>query len=74
MSQKLISKGPIIIEDDCWLGFESEILSGVHIGKHSIVAARAVVTHDVPPYCMVAGNPAKIIKKYNFETRRWERV
>lgn len=72
--QKLISKGPVIIEDQCWLGFGCEILSGVHIGRHSVVAARAVVTKDVPPYCVVAGNPAKIVKKYNFETAKWERV
>ena len=72
--QKLISKGPVIIEDDCWLGFSCEVLSGVHIGKHSIVAARAVVTKDVPPYCIVAGNPARIVKKYNFDTKQWERV
>lgn len=72
--QPLISKGPIIIDDDCWLGFGSEILSGVHIGKHSIVAARAVVTKDVPPYTIVAGNPAKIVKQYNFDTKRWEKV
>lgn len=72
--QTLISKGPVIIEDQCWLGFGSEVLSGVHIGRHSVVAARAVVTKDVPPFCVVAGNPAKIIKKYSFETSRWERV
>ena len=42
--QPLITKGPVIIEDNCWLGFGCEILSGVHIGEHSIVAARAVVT------------------------------
>lgn len=72
--QKLISKGPVIIEDDCWLGFESEILSGVHIGKHSIVAARAVVTKDVPPYSIVAGNPARIIKQFNTNSNSWERV
>lgn len=72
--QKLISKGPVIIEDDCWLGFGCEILSGVHIGKHAIVAARAVVTRDVPPYSIVAGNPAKILKQYNFESKQWERV
>lgn len=71
--QPLISKGPIIIEDDCWLGFESEILSGVHIGKHAIVAARAVVTKDVPAYSIVAGNPARVVKRYNFETKKWER-
>ena len=72
--QKLITKGPVIIEDDCWLGFGCEVLSGVHIGRHAIVAARAVVTHDVPCYSIVAGNPAKVIKKYNFETKQWESV
>lgn len=72
--QKLITKGPVVIEDDCWLGFSCEILSGVHIGRHSIVAARAVVTRDVPPYSIVAGNPARVVKQYNFETKQWERV
>ena len=72
--QALISKGPVIIEDDCWLGFSCEILSGVHIGKHSIVAARAVVTKDVPSFTIVAGNPAKVIKKYNKESKIWEKI
>lgn len=72
--QPLISKGPVIIEDDCWLGFSCEILSGVHIGKHCVVAARAVVTKDVPPYSIVAGNPARIVKQYNFDTKKWESV
>lgn len=72
--QPLISKGPVIIEDQCWLGFSCEILSGVHIGKHSIVAARAVVTKDVPPYSIVAGNPARVVKQYNFDTRKWESI
>lgn len=72
--QPLITKGPVIIDDQCWLGFNCEILSGVHIGGHSIVAARAVVTKDVPPYCIVAGNPAKIVKKYNDKTKKWEKV
>lgn len=71
--QPLISKGPVVIEDQCWLGFSCEILSGVHIGRHSIVAARAVVTKDVPPYSIVAGNPARIVKQYNFETHEWEK-
>ena len=72
--QQLISKGAVVIEDNCWLGFNCEILSGVHIGKNSVVGARAVVTHDVPPYSIVAGNPAKLIKQFNFETQKWERV
>jgi len=72
--QRLISKGGVVIEDDCWLGFACEVLSGVTIGKHSIVAARAVVTKDVPAYSIVAGNPARIVKKYNFESQVWETV
>ncbi len=72
--QPLISKGPVIIEDDCWLGFSCEILSGVHIGKHCVVAARSVVTKDVPAYSIVAGNPARIVKQYSFETNKWEKV
>lgn len=72
--QRLICKGPVEIEDDCWLGFSCEILSGVHIGKHCIVAARAVVTKNVPAYSIVAGNPAKVIKKYNFHNQKWEKV
>lgn len=72
-SQPLITKGPVIIEDNCWLGFGCEILSGVHIGEHSIVAARAVVTKNVPAYSIVAGNPAKIVKQYNFQTCKWEK-
>ena len=72
--QKLISKGPIVIEDDCWLGFNCEILSGVHIGKHCVVAARAVVTKDVPSYSIIAGNPAKIIKQFNFISKKWDTI
>lgn len=72
--QPLISKGGISIGDECWLGFGCEILSGVHVGKHCVVAAHAVVTKDVPDYCIVAGNPAKVIKKYDFEKRIWERI
>lgn len=72
--QKLISKGGIKIEEQCWLGFGCEILSGVTIGKHSIIAARAVVTKNVPPYSIVAGNPARIIKQFNEKTKEWEKV
>lgn len=54
---------PIVIEDKVWIGINSTILSGVRIGYGSIVGAQSVVTHDVPPMTIVAGNPAKIIKK-----------
>ena len=59
----LSSKGPVIIEDDVWIGDKATILPGVTIGKGSVIAANSVVTKDVPSYCIVGGNPAKIIKK-----------
>lgn len=58
----LVSKGPVIIEDNVWIGEMVCIMPGVKIGKGSIIGANAVVTKDVPPYCVVGGNPAKIIK------------
>lgn len=60
------SKGPICIGNDVWIGMGVTILSGVNIGDGSVVAAQSVVTKDVPPYTIVAGNPAKIIK-YRFD-------
>lgn len=59
----LYSKGPVIIEDNVFIGEKASIMPGVHIGKGSIIAANSVVTKDVPCYCVVAGVPAKIIKK-----------
>lgn len=61
-----ISKGDIIIEDDVWIGQNAIVLSGVTIGQGAVVAAGAVVTSDVPPYAIVGGVPAKVIK-YRFE-------
>lgn len=60
-----ITRGPIVLEDDVWLGFRSTVMSGVTIGKGAVVAAGAVVTKDVPPYAIVGGVPARIIK-YRF--------
>ena len=59
------SKGKIEISDDVWIGTNALILSGVHIGKGAVVAAGSVVTKDVPPFAIVGGVPAKVIK-YRF--------
>ena len=58
-----VSTSAVIIEDDIWVGANAVILPGVTIGHHSVVAAGAVVTQDVPPHSLVAGVPAKIIKQ-----------
>ena len=64
----------ITIEDEVWIGANAVITAGVTIGKHSVVAAGSVVTKDVPPYSIVAGNPARLLKQYNKETGEWERI
>lgn len=53
---------PVVIEDNVWIGEYSAVLKGVTIGRGSIVASHSVVTKDVPPYSIVAGNPAKVVK------------
>lgn len=55
----------VSIEDDVWIGAGSIILNGVTIGKGAVVGCGSVVTHDVPPHTVVAGNPAKIIRAIN---------
>lgn len=57
------NKGNIVIGNDVWIGYEAVIMAGVHIGDGAIIAARAVVTKDVPPYTIVGGTPAKEIRK-----------
>jgi len=71
--QKTITK-QIIIQDNVWIGANCVVTAGVNIGKHSIIGAGSIVTKSVPDYCVALGNPAKIIKKYNFENNLWERV
>jgi virginiamycin A acetyltransferase len=61
------SKGPIVIGSDVWIGSQVCILSGVTIGDGAIVGANSTVTRDVPPFSIVAGNPARVVK-YRFAT------
>lgn len=57
------NKGDIVIGNDVWIGYEAVIMAGIHIGDGAIIAARAVVTKDVPPYTIVGGTPAKEIRR-----------
>ncbi len=67
------NKGDIIIGSDVWIGYEAVIMAGVTIGDGAIIATRAVVTKDVPPYTIVGGVPAKIIRK-RFDDATIERL
>ena len=63
------NKGDIIIGNDVWIGYEAVIMAGVHIGDGAVIAARAVLTKDVPPYTIVGGTPAsKILMRFEEET------
>lgn len=66
-SNRYAANAPIIIDDNVWIGERAIILKGVIIGKGSIVATNAVVTKDVPPYTIVAGNPARVVKRIAHE-------
>jgi len=61
-------KGDIVIENDVWIGAKSTIMSGVKIHNGAVVGANSVVTKDVPPYAIVGGNPAQILRyRFSFE-------
>nr|WP_164116032.1 CatB-related O-acetyltransferase [Sphingorhabdus sp. Alg239-R122] len=62
------SKGDVVIGDDVWIGREAIIMSGVTVGTGAVIAARALVVKDVPPYAIIGGNPAKLIK-YRFDEK-----
>jgi acetyltransferase-like isoleucine patch superfamily enzyme len=71
--QKVVTK-QITIEDNVWIGANCVVTAGVTIGKHAVIGAGSVVTKDVPAYTVAAGNPARVIKKYNPTTNSWERA
>ena len=56
------SKGDLVVENDVWLGHDALLMPGIRVGSGAIVATRAVVTKDVPPYAIVAGNPARVVR------------
>jgi acetyltransferase-like isoleucine patch superfamily enzyme len=72
MPQPLLLPGPVVIEDEVWLGERVCVMPNVTIGKHSVIGANSVVTKDIPPYSVAVGIPAKVIKQYNHESGKWE--
>lgn len=69
-----LSSNPVFIGNNVWIGELCSILPGVTIGDNSIIGANSVVTKSIPGNCIAVGNPAKIVKKYNPNTKQWERV
>lgn len=69
--QPLSENGHIKIEDNVFLGEKCSILKNVSIGKRSVVGSNSVVTKNIPPYSVVVGNPARIIKHYDFKKNQW---
>jgi serine acetyltransferase len=63
VKEHLIETAPVVIEDDVWLGTNAVVLPGVRVGRGAVVAAGAVVTGDVAPFTVVAGVPARVIRK-----------
>jgi acetyltransferase-like isoleucine patch superfamily enzyme len=72
LDQPVISKGPVVIGEGTWIGENVSVLS-CRIGRNCVIGANAVVTTDVPDYCVVAGVPGRILKQYDMETRTWKR-
>ena len=72
-SQPIIFKNKTYIGDNSWLG-ENVCVIGASIGKHCVIGANSLVINDIPDYSVAVGSPAKVIKKYNFQTSKWEKV
>lgn len=73
IDQPVQQTGPVIIGDGAWIG-ENVCVIGASIGKNSVVGANSVVTRDIPDYCVAAGTPARIIKRFDFEKKEWHRT
>lgn len=73
-SKQSVSCKQITINDAVWIGANSVVTAGVTIGKHSVIGAGSVVTRDIPAYSVAVGNPARVIKQYNHQTKSWEKI
>ena len=72
--QREYATAPVSIGDNTWIGEGVMIMPGVNIGKGCVIGAHSIVNKSIPDYSIAVGSPAKVIKKFNFEANRWQRV
>ena len=72
MQQAANSKGPLLVEENCWLGINSVLSGNITVGRGNVVAANAVVKSNVPPFSVVGGVPARVLRLYNPASCQWE--
>jgi acetyltransferase-like isoleucine patch superfamily enzyme len=71
IKQKLVSKGPVVIGPNCFLGFCAAVMPGVTLGAHCVVGSNSTVTRSFPAYSMIGGSPARLLKRYSQSLGRW---
>lgn len=71
--QPIVQNGTVEIGEGSWLG-ENVCVIGANVGKHCVIGANSVVTRNIPDYSVAVGVPARVVKRYNFETKLWEKV
>lgn len=71
--QAIVQNGTVEIGEGSWLG-ENVCVLGAHIGKHCVIGANSVVTKDIPDFCVAVGVPAKVIKRYEFKEKKWQKI
>lgn len=72
--RQTLTSAPVLVKEGSWIGERCCILPGVTIGKKCIIGSGSVVTKSIPDYSIAVGNPAKVVKRWNFETHMWEKV
>jgi len=69
-----LDKKPTVLKEDVHIGSNSVVVAGVTIGEKTQVGAGSVVTRDIPPFSVAVGNPARVVKRFNFNTKKWEKA
>lgn len=73
IDQPVKQAGQVVIGDGAWLG-ENVCVIGASVGKNSVIGANSIVTKNIPDYCVAVGSPATVIKRYNMETKQWQKT